>query len=549
MEENEKELSLFERLSIFASALSEREIYVTSQEILPKNLRRLSPRVALTDGQRIYLPKPRKGLKQEKQEEFYRQQCLEKIVEIEKRETMLEEGRSGPDFRDYENPAAASVIYQLLENTDNHTKAKERFPNAYQETRDDYEILRNFAVASRKARKNRGTKMRRDASRHTRLVNSGKSNPEISEQYTKKIYNAFKDKKRRKLPNLGDLFSEFSIPMLGQGENPMQVDLEQIGEARDQLLGGLSAESEMKGSALERLIDQKIAKSGGGGAGPSQLRNLQNDIRDQLHERDKIHNHPSTILYQIFVEDYGYGYDEFLQKFSGQIQAVKRVFERLKGEENNKLRRQISGDKIDIDAAIDAMISLRNGEEPEEKIYVDIKRKRRDVYVGLLLDISGSTADDNKIYHIRNSAAILAEALEHIGDRYMIYAFESDSLHLVKPLGDENPLSRRKIFSLNEGGGTPQADATRDMTNVFNNIDARTKILITISDGKPNHNQDTRGSLLEAKLANIRPYSVTVDEHGEDYLKKLFGNTPYVICKDALQLPQKLVNFYRQIAF
>ena len=72
--------------------------------------------------------------------------------------------------------------------------------------------------------------------------------------------------------------------------------------------------------------------------------------------------------------------------------ALRRSLARL-GMGLDSCHRQVQGDDIDIDAAVEARVELMAGSAPDEAVYVDSLRRRRDLSVLLLLDISGSVAE------------------------------------------------------------------------------------------------------------------------------------------------------------
>ena len=59
----------------------------------------------------------------------------------------------------------------------------------------------------------------------------------------------------------------------------------------------------------------------------------------------------------------------------------------------HRRHRQSQGDDIDIDAAVEAHVEMIAGSVPDEAVYLDSLRRRRDLSVLLLLDISGSAAE------------------------------------------------------------------------------------------------------------------------------------------------------------
>ena len=109
--------------------------------------------------------------------------------------------------------------------------------------------------------------------------------------------------------------------------------------------------------------------------------------------------------------------------------GVRRPLARL-GMGLHRRHRQPQGDDIDIDAAVEARVEVRAGSTPEEAVYLDSLRRRRDLSVLLLLDISGSTAEAGSAGRTvhqqqREVVAHLAVALHDLGDRVALYAYYS----------------------------------------------------------------------------------------------------------------------------
>src|SRR5262249_3608222 len=92
--------------------------------------------------------------------------------------------------------------------------------------------------------------------------------------------------------------------------------------------------------------------------------------------------------------------------------------------------RQGDGDDVDIDAAVEARVAVMAGSAPDEAFYLDNRRRRRDLAVLLLLDVSGSAAEPGAMgqrvhEHQRAAATALAVALHRLGDRVALYGFRS----------------------------------------------------------------------------------------------------------------------------
>ena len=99
--------------------------------------------------------------------------------------------------------------------------------------------------------------------------------------------------------------------------------------------------------------------------------------------------------------------------------------------------------------------------------------------------------------------------------------------------------------------------AIRHLTKLLGDIEARTKVLVTLSDGRPDDYfdayrgaygiEDTRMALLEAKRQGVRPFCITLAKEARDYLPHMYGAARYIILDDVRQLPLKVADIYRHI--
>jgi len=91
----------------------------------------------------------------------------------------------------------------------------------------------------------------------------------------------------------------------------------------------------------------------------------------------------------------------------------------------------------------------------------------------------------------------------------------------------------------------------------LNKVDARTRILITLSDGKPDDYdgyrgeygvEDTRRALMEARRDGIHPYCITIDTEARDYLPHMYGAAAnWSIVEKVEDLPRKVSDIYRRL--
>jgi nitric oxide reductase NorD protein len=249
-----------------------------------------------------------------------------------------------------------------------------------------------------------------------------------------------------------------------------------------------------------------------------------------------------------------------LAKYRGELPQLRKTFEALRGE-NRLLKKQINGDNIDFDALVEAYADMNTGRELSERLFTKLHKHERDIAVMFMVDMSGSTKgwiNDAE----REALVLLCEALEILGDRYAIYGFSGMTrkrcdLYRIKHFGERYGEDvRRRIAGLQPQDYTRMGVTIRHLTKLLNGVDARTKLLITLSDGKPDDYdgyrgeygiEDTRMSLIEAKRTGIHPFCITIDEAARDYLPHMYGAVNWVRVDDIRKLPLKVSEIYRRL--
>jgi nitric oxide reductase NorD protein len=254
-------------------------------------------------------------------------------------------------------------------------------------------------------------------------------------------------------------------------------------------------------------------------------------------------------------------YRDTLDKYAGVVKQLRRKFEALR-DENRVEKRQAEGDEIDLDALIEALADAKDGREMSDRLFVRLHRAERNIAVAFLVDMSGSTKGWINEAE-REALVLLCEALELLGDRYAIYGFSGTTrkrceLFRIKTFderyGDE---VKARISGIRPQEYTRMGFALRHMTKLLNQVEAKTRVLVTLSDGRPDDYfdvyrgqygiEDTRMALLEAARTGIHPFCVTLDRDARDYLPHMYGAARYIILDDVRQLPVKVTDIYRRI--
>ncbi len=249
-----------------------------------------------------------------------------------------------------------------------------------------------------------------------------------------------------------------------------------------------------------------------------------------------------------------------LDKYFHLVREIRKSFEALRGDDRMQ-RRQKNGDDIDIDAVVDSYVDVVKGEELSERLFINSRKMERNLAVVFMVDVSGSTKGWINEAE-RESLVLLSEALETLGDRYAIYGFSGMTrkrceVYRIKTF--EEPYDhhvKARMAGMKPQDYTRMGVVIRHLTEKLKRIDAKTRVLITISDGKPDDYdgyrgeygiEDTRQALLEAKHAGIHPFCVTIDTHAHEYLPHMYGHVNYTVVSDIRKLPLKVSDIYRKL--
>ncbi|MBV6410429.1 MAG: hypothetical protein LC123_09725 [Burkholderiales bacterium] len=267
----------------------------------------------------------------------------------------------------------------------------------------------------------------------------------------------------------------------------------------------------------------------------------------------------------LFEVDLPPGDPDYVAKVSlrntAAIRRIRRRFEMLRGEDR-LLGRQPEGEELDLDALVEAAGDRAAGAEPEARLYSRRIRSERSLAAMFMVDMSGSTkgwVNDAE----REALVMLCEALEALGDAYAIYGFSGWTrtrcdIYPVKRFDEAYDAAvRGRIAAIAAKDYTRMGVAIRHLTRLLAAQPARHKLLVTLSDGRPDDFgdeyrghygiEDTRRALQEAHGRGVRSYCVTIDRHGADYLPRLYGPAHYTVIDDAGKLPLKVADIYRRL--
>lgn len=237
--------------------------------------------------------------------------------------------------------------------------------------------------------------------------------------------------------------------------------------------------------------------------------------------------------------------------------GLRRPLARL-GMGLDSCHRQAQGTDIDIDAAIEARVQALAGSPPDDAIYLDSLRRRRDLAVLVLLDVSGSTGEtstNGRTVHEqqRRVAAALTVALHELGDRVALYAFHSQgrsAVHLVpvKRFDDDlDALVMRRLGGLVPAAYSRLGAAIRHGAAVLKERGGTSRrLLVVLSDGlaydhgyEPTYGAaDARRALAGTRSEGVGCLCLSIGASTDaDALREVFGSAAHA----TIPRPEQLI--------
>ncbi len=277
-----------------------------------------------------------------------------------------------------------------------------------------------------------------------------------------------------------------------------------------------------------------------------------------------------TVLVQPAPEGDAAWADTVLRDHAALVRSVRHRFEPLRAR-RARLPRQRRGDELDVGACVAAFADRAAGQPSDERPYVDTRPARRPLAIALLVDVSGSTDacvstardDTRQIIDVEKEAVLLAgEALDALGDPFAVLTFSSRGAHVVrvhtvKAFAERHDATvRRRVSAMRPAGNTRLGAAIRHTTALLAAQRAGHRLLLLLSDGRPNDMdgyqgryavEDARQAVHEARALGVFPFCLTVDREESEYLPHIFGAAGHTVLRRPDQLPVALVRAVRQL--
>jgi len=284
------------------------------------------------------------------------------------------------------------------------------------------------------------------------------------------------------------------------------------------------------------------------------------DYQTQLHRPDWVTLHERRQP-RGFVEDI----QAIIDEYRPIAHRIKQIIDLLTPAGVQRQRNLEDGDEVDVNAAIDAMVAIRMGEQPNPRITMRNVLKNRDLSIVLLLDLSESTnesmqgSDKTVLQLTREASTLVATAMEGIGDPFAIHGFASDGRHDVQYYRfkdfaqhfDDD--AKARLAGMKGGLSTRMGSALRHAGMHLTKQQERRKLILLVTDGEPADiderdpqylRHDTKKAVEELHSNGVQTYCLTLDPHADNYVKRIFGENNYTVIDHVDRLPEKLPQLF-----
>ena len=260
--------------------------------------------------------------------------------------------------------------------------------------------------------------------------------------------------------------------------------------------------------------------------------------------------------------------DEVLARNDDTVRRLTSMIRAVQMQRPQRLRRQLEGDRLDLDACIGATIDLRTGRAPDPRVLQRQGRNSRDLAVLVLLDLSQSTNDwvpaagTSVLNLAREATALVAHAMHDLGDDFAIHGFDSNGRHEVEYYRFKDfdqpydELARARLGGMKGQLSTRMGTALRHAGHFLRQRRASHRLILLLTDGEPHdidvHDRqylihDTRRAVEDQRRYGIATFCLSLDPAADAYVTRIFGARNFMVLDHLRRLPEKLPALYLRL--
>lgn len=231
-----------------------------------------------------------------------------------------------------------------------------------------------------------------------------------------------------------------------------------------------------------------------------------------------------------------------------------------------RVHRVDRGEEFDLDSVTDLHADIAAGVSPDERVYTVQRRRRKDLSLLFLVDLSlsgdGYVAGQKVIDICRQAVIILGEVFSEFDVEFQVDGFFSKTRNFcsyvtLKHFRDRWPNGKANIAQVAPQGFTRIGPAIRHAGFLLGKRHSKQRWVIVLSDGKPNDFdryegsygvEDIKQALRELRRNDVRSYAFAIEEQARHYLPRMFGVDHYSILSDPQRLVPAVLRLYTRLA-
>ena len=212
-----------------------------------------------------------------------------------------------------------------------------------------------------------------------------------------------------------------------------------------------------------------------------------------------------------------------------------------------RLKRQSHGPELDIDAVVRARIDLHAGHTPDERLYIQPRRRRHDMAALILMDRSFSTdswIDDTRVLDsLRETLFCAGEVIDEFIESFAVAGFSSDTrrrcdFDLIKDFPEPWQVCRGRLGAIEAKGYTRIGPALRHAQEHLIRQPAERKIIFLFTDGRPcDYDRyegeygihDVRKAIETGMRHRIRTHAFAIEKRAREHFPRMFKRNDYDI--------------------
>jgi nitric oxide reductase activation protein len=201
-------------------------------------------------------------------------------------------------------------------------------------------------------------------------------------------------------------------------------------------------------------------------------------------------------------------------------------------------------------------------------VHQRLGRNARDLAVLLLIDLSQSTNDfvaaagTTVLDLAREATALVAHAMDKLGDDFAIHGFDSNGRHEVEYYrfkdfdAPYDEAARARLAGMRGQLSTRMGAALRHAGHFLRARRCAHKLVLLLTDGEPHdidvHDKqylvfDTKRAVEDLRRFGVATFCLSLDRNADDYVTRIFGGRNYLVLDHLRRLPEKLPALYLRL--